>query len=138
MTRAWTIVPVIKKNARATQHHERSSRRNRLPRVGLLGTDVAGGTASGGVWPGSSGGSVLIEFSGASAFMTRRLRLNCVVLFQHYLCGGFRGRSALGHFELHVLGGIDAGEAGGAETACAIVHGTAKAIEREIAHRIRS
>ena len=75
--------------------------------------------------------------SAVSALMTGGLGLDGPRLVEHSLGRGFGRRAgARFHFELHGIGRVDAGVAGGAEAAGRIVHGAAQAFEGKIANRI--
>src|SRR5580698_4202317 len=101
ITRAWPMVPLIRRNARPTQNHARASRCARLPK-GSLGSSAP--------FPASLPISLPLGFCFVSAFTFHRHRLfhRCVVGRVAVLC--LVGVAvALADFELHEVGGIDAG-----------------------------
>src|SRR5580704_6100799 len=106
MTRACTIVPVIKRKARTTHSQDRSSRRRRWPGEGC----------------GSRGASAATTVdSAASPFMAGGLRRHGAGVLGRRCCAAFD------HFELDALGRVNARVAGSTEAAGGIVHGTPQA-----------
>src|SRR5271170_2246584 len=109
MTRAWPSVPLMSMKARMTQNQAMIS----LFTFTLMGTS------------GSFAEAFLFFTFVSSAFT-----------IHHHSFRRFVGLGAFADFELHEVGGIDAGVAGGAERAVGITDRAAKAGEREIAERI--
>src|ERR1700758_4194456 len=132
ITRACTIVPVIRKNASATQTQESSSRTKRWRKVLDSAADD---------WLGALGGA---NWEPAERSVSASVLLGPVVVKSSFtgLSFGFRNcdlfATTSGHanFELHVFAHVGAGVTGSAEAAGSVAHGAAQAFEREIADRI--
>src|SRR5579864_478670 len=123
ITRACTMVPVIRKNASATHSHESNSRPMRRPSV-----DVSGAPA---VKPARLGGSLArVAVSGGSGFMTAGL------LFSAFGALDRGGGSGHGYFDLHIFGKILAGVARGAKAAGGVADGLAQAFKRKVTDRV--
>src|ERR1700730_3214397 len=120
ITRACPIVPLISRNTSATQNHAMISCWTRCPTGTLACTSL---------------------FFLASAFMFHRHRpLDCAVFLEIRLPRVVRLTvgAAFAHFQLHQIGGIHAGVAGGAVVALGVIHRLLEAGERNVAQRIRS
>src|SRR5438309_2708259 len=133
ITRACTMVPVIRKNARATQTQESSSRTRRSRKV----LDSTAGE-----WLGPSG-TTESRPAERSALATGVPEPALVKLSFTVFSFGFRDRNLFAasggryaNLELHIFGHVDAGVAGSTEAASGIADGAAQAFEREIADRI--
>src|SRR5580700_1567008 len=105
ITRAWPIVPLIRRKARPTQNQARASRCTRLP-MGSLGSSAF----LDGFLTVSSPASLPLGFSFASAFTFHRHWLFDRCVFRGAAIFRFRSVSvALADFQLHEVGRIDAG-----------------------------
>src|SRR5580658_4547656 len=128
MTRAWPMVPLMRRNASPTQNQARASRRTRVP-MGSLGSSVF----LAGVLTVSSPASLPLGFCLTSAFTFHRHRLfhRCVVRRVAVLCV-WDVAVALAHFELHEVCRIDAGITRRTELAFGVVHGLAQRRKRDV------
>src|ERR1700730_18443159 len=140
ITRACTMVPVIRKNARATQTQESSSRTRSCRKVlcsaagEWLGAPAASKSRPGERLAPASGlmdsellNSSLTEISLSRAFFRALGRGNR---------NGFAAAGRHADFELYVFADVGAGITGSAEAAGGVAYGAAQAFDREIADRV--
>src|SRR5271167_543669 len=130
MTRAWPMVPLIRRKASPTQNQARASRCTRLP-MGSFGSSVA--------FTVSLPASLPVRFCIVSAFTFHRHRLfdRYVVRRVAVLC--LRGVPVvLADFELHEVRRIDAGITRRTKLAFGVIHGLAQRGKRNVAERIRA
>src|SRR5271168_4050031 len=130
MTRAWPMVPLIRRKASPTQNQASASRCTRLP------TGSFGSSAVFAVAPPTS---LPVGFCIVSAFTFHRhwLFKSYVVRRVAVLCVR-RVSVALADFELHEIGRIDSGITRRAELAFSVIHGLAQSGERNVTERIRA
>src|SRR5580704_247069 len=104
MTRAWPMVPLIRRKASPTQNQARTSRWTRWP-IGSLGSSAALLATL----PTSLPVSLAIGFSVTSAFTFHRHRSLDMRVVRYVAILLFRSAAAaLANFELHEIGRIDA------------------------------
>src|SRR5579863_681029 len=118
MTRAWPIVPLISRNASATQNHAMISFWMRLFMGGLAAS------------------SFCFPLLFLSAFMFHRHRPFCLdrIVCVALHCAAVLGAAAsFAHLELHQVGRIDARVTRRAEPALGVIHGLLESSHRQVA-----
>src|SRR5579864_5176261 len=139
ITRACTIVPVIRKNASATQTQESSSRTRRWRKVLDSTADELGA-------PGAANGGPaerLVPASGLIGPVVVKSSFTELSFFSAFLrafgfrnCDLFAAASGNPDFQLHVFAHVGAGVTGSTEASGGVAHGAAQTFQREIADRI--
>src|SRR6266436_5611064 len=126
MTRAWPIVPLIRRKASPTQNQAITSRFTRWA-MGSLGSAMALLAALTVSLPATLPISLSLGFSVASAFTFHRHRSfeKCVVRRVSVL-GIWSGSVAFANFELYEIRGIDARVTRRTELAFGVIHGLAQ------------
>src|SRR5690242_5287923 len=126
ITRAWTIVPVIRKKARATQTQESNSR-TRICRNVL---DLAAGESFGVSATAASGTAETL--ASTLGFRGAALERSSFTVFSFGFrnCDRFAAAGGHAHLELNVFGDVVARVTGSAETAGGVADSAAQTFQR--------
>src|SRR6266403_495732 len=121
ITRAWPMVPLISKKTSATQNQAMTSRCTRCPTGTFDSASFVLRLAS--------------AFRSAFMFHRHRMLVRAFTIINHRFTF-FAARNIVAHFQLHQVGRIHSGVAGGAVTVLCVVHRPLQSAQRNVAQRV--